>query len=164
VRPVHGEHPLTRQKYLSNVIDETLRLWAPLNTGVPRISTGRTIGGRYFRAGAGISNNSYATARDPDIFPKPLTFNPDRWDKATPEMRIMSRPFSIGPRNCIGRHLALVGIYLTLARAIQLFDITADPSMTDKMMKQRDSGILTPWDEKLLLRIKFAGKTAQQIQ
>jgi cytochrome P450 len=76
----------------------------------------------------------------------------------------MSRPFSIGPRNCIGRHLALVGIYLTLARAIQLFDITADPSMTDKMMKQRDSGILTPWDEKLLLRIKFAGKTAQQIQ
>ncbi|KAK5045999.1 hypothetical protein LTR84_008786 [Exophiala bonariae] len=65
--------------YLSNVIDETLRLWGPLNTGIPRISTGRMIGGEYFPAGVGISNNPYATARDPEVFPDPEAYEPDRF-------------------------------------------------------------------------------------
>lgn len=131
-------------------------MWGPLNTGTPRISTGRTIGGVYFKPGVGISNSSYATARDPQVFPEPFVFDPDRWENATSEMRIMSRPFSIGPRNCIGRQLALIGIYLTVTRMLQLFDIVTDPSMTEERMKQKDEGILTPVDESLLVRITNA--------
>lgn len=114
------------------------------------------IGGEYFKPGVGISSSSYATARDPRVFPEPLVFDPDRWEHATAEMRIMSRPFSIGPRNCIGRQLALIGVYLTVTRMLQLFDIATDPSMTKDRMKQRDEGILTPWDQTLLVRVTNA--------
>lgn len=144
------------QKYLSNVVDETLRLWGPLNTGIPRMSTGRTIAGDYFPAGVGISNNPYATARDPDVFPSPEEYNPDRWNNASAEMRLMSRPFSIGPRNCIGRHLALMGLYVTVSRVFQLFDVTTDPSMTEFRMRQKDQGVFSPWDETLLVWVKRA--------
>ena len=114
------------------------------------------IGGEYFKPGVGISNNSFATARDPTVFPDPYTFDPDRWDNATAEMRLMSRPFSIGPRNCVGRNLALIGIYLSVTRILQLFDIVTDPSMTEPRMKQRDEGILTPWDQTLLIHVTNA--------
>ncbi len=112
------------------------------------------IAGDFFPAGAGISNNPYATARDPEVFPDPLKFDPDRWDNATEAMRLMSRPFSIGPRNCIGRHLALIGLHLTVTRMIQLYDIRTDASMVEARMKQRDQGVLTPWDETLLIWAK----------
>lgn len=137
-------------------MDETLRLWGPLNTGVPRISTGRMIGGEYFKAGVGISNSSYATARDPGVFPEPNAFDPDRWDNASAEMRLMSRPFSTGPRNCVGRHLALIGITLTVTRMLQLFDIVADPSMTEARMVQRDEGVLSAWDQTMLIQVTNA--------
>jgi cytochrome P450 len=114
------------------------------------------IGGQYFPPGVGISNNPYATARDPEIFPSPEQFNPDRWNKPSAEMRLMSRPFSIGPRNCIGRHLALIGLYVTVSRLFQLFDIITDPSMTDFRMRQKDQGVFSPWDERLLVWVKPA--------
>ncbi|KEF53378.1 uncharacterized protein A1O9_10353 [Exophiala aquamarina CBS 119918] len=152
--PTYAE--ASKLKYLSNVVDETLRLWGPLNTGIPRISTGRMIAGEYFPAGVGISNNPYATARDPDAFPNPEEYEPDRWNNASTEMRLMSRPFSIGPRNCIGRHLALIGLYVTVTRIFQLFDVTTDPSMTEEKMRQKDQGVFSPWDETLLVRVKLA--------
>lgn len=67
----------------------------------------------------------------------------------------MSRPFSYGPRNCIGKHLADIGLHLTLARLYQLYDIMIEPSMTDEMMRQKDRGVCAPWDEKLLVRPTF---------
>lgn len=114
------------------------------------------IDGKYFPAGVGISNNPYATARDPEIFPHPNAYEPDRWNGASAEMRLMSRPFSIGPRNCIGRHLALLGLYLTVARVFQLFDIETDPSMTEDRMRLKDRGVFSPWDESLLVWAKPA--------
>ena len=114
------------------------------------------IDGEYFPAGVGISNNPYATARDPAFFVNPGTYDPDRWNEATAEMRLMSRPFSIGPRNCIGRHLALMGLYLTVARVFQLFDVTNDPSMTEHRMRLKDRGVFSPWDESLLVWVKPA--------
>ena len=141
------------QKYLNCVIDETLRLWGPLNVPAPRISPGKVIAGRYVPPGIVISINPYATTRDPQYYPDPEKFNPSRWLEATEEMRSMSRPFSLGPRNCIGKHVAEIGIYLTVARVYQLYDVVAHPSMTPKMMRPRDFGILEPWAQSLLVTV-----------
>ncbi|KAJ9614975.1 hypothetical protein H2200_001049 [Cladophialophora chaetospira] len=153
--PSNGEMPSYREasklEYLNHVIDETLRVHGPLNTGVPRISTGRNIGGHYLPAGAGVSNNPYATARDAAVFPEPELFQPERWENATAEMRLMSRPFSIGPRNCIGRHLAMMGLVLTVTRLFQQFDLHVHPSVTEESMRLRDRGVYTPWGESLLV-------------
>lgn len=68
----------------------------------------------------------------------------------------MSRPFNYGPRNCIGQNLAMINLTLFLARTYQLFDIEVDSSMTDQMMRIKDSGVFEAWDGKLLIRCKRA--------
>lgn len=96
---------------------------------------------------------SFATHRDASVFPNPFEFQPERWLHPTPEMKAMAKPFGTGPRNCIGKHLAEIGMRLTLTRLFQLYDIKTDPSMTPAMMKQRDRGAAGPWDAKFLVSV-----------
>lgn len=142
--------------YLSAVIEETLRLWGPLNTVMPRVSPGRTISGSFIPKGTSVSMNPYAAARDPTVFPDPFRFMPERWLDATDEMKSMSRPFSIGPRNCVGKHLAMVNLVLTLSRVFQLFDVNVDPTTTESMMIQKDRGTLDPAGGKLFVNVARA--------
>lgn len=78
--------------------------------------------------------------------------------KSTAEMRSLSRPFSTGPRNCIGRHLAEVGLTLTLCTVVQSYDLAPCEVMKPESMRVKDRGVLDPWDEKLLITIHKAGK------
>lgn len=136
------------------MIEETLRLHGPLSTSGPRISPGRMISGNFVPHGIVVSTCAYATARDPRVFSEPCRFIPERWLKATPEMKNMSRPFSYGPRNCIGKHVAEIGIVLTLARLCQLADFSVDSSITEEMMRPKDKGSIEPWGGKLCLQVK----------
>jgi cytochrome P450 len=95
---------------------------------------------------------SYATHRDAKIFPDPLEFIPERWLNPNAEMRGMSKPFGHGPRNCIGKHLADIGMHLTLAHLYQQYDLEIDPCMTDEMMRQKDRGAAGPWDAKFVVK------------
>lgn len=138
---------------MNATIEETLRLWAPLNVELPRISPGRVIGNHFIPEGTTISISSYSTARDPHVFPQPEAFIPERWLQATPEMKAMSRPFSTGSRNCVGKHLAQVNLVLTLSRVFQLFNLTVDPITTEEMMKPFDRGALEPRGGKLFVEV-----------
>ncbi|PTD02572.1 Cytochrome P450 monooxygenase vrtK [Fusarium culmorum] len=152
--PDHGHVPTYQETanlpYLNACINETLRLWGPLNTGFPRVSPGKVIGDHYIPAGVVVSTVPYAAHRDPKIFPNPEAYIPERWLNASADMHTMLKPFSLGPRNCIGKHLAEINLHLTVTRLYQLFDIENDPSMTDAMMKQKDRGVAGPWDAKYL--------------
>ncbi|KAK4504596.1 hypothetical protein PRZ48_005512 [Zasmidium cellare] len=143
----------SKLKFLSYVVDETLRLRGPLNGGAPRISPGKTIAGRWVPKGVKVETNIYTTARDPEVFPSPDQFEPSRWETATPEMRQMSRPFSYGPRNCIGRHLAEVIILLTISRLYQLYDVIPDASLTPDKMQQLDLGVLEPGCDEFFVEV-----------
>ena len=136
------------------MIEETLRLWGPLSAGFPRVSPGRTISSHYIPAGVVVSTVPYATGRDPTVFPDPHNFYPDRWLDTTADMKNMSRPFSYGPRNCIGKHLADIGMHCTLTRLYQLYDIEVCNSMTEEAMRPKDRGVTAPWEAKLLVRPK----------
>ncbi|KAL7952216.1 cytochrome P450 [Trichoderma compactum] len=138
--------------YLDAVVHETLRVWGPLSAAFPRVSPGRLICGHFVPKGTIVSVSSHATARDPHVFSEPETYDPDRWLNAGPEMKNMSRPFSYGPRNCIGKPLAEIGLKLTLSRLYQLYDIENDPSMTESSMRLKDRGVAAPWDAKLLIK------------
>lgn len=111
------------------------------------------LGDVFVPQGTVVSTLPYATARDAKVFSDPDRFYPERWLNATTEMKNMSRPFSTGPRNCIGRHLAEVQLMLTLARIYQLYDVATDPSMIPEKMVLRDRGVMEPWDASLLVKV-----------
>ncbi|GME64629.1 putative cytochrome p450 protein [Neofusicoccum parvum] len=150
---------LDRLPYLSMVFDEVLRLRGPLPTNLPRRSPGKLIGGHYVPRGTLVANLGWTTHRDPDVFADPLAFRPERWERPTAEMKAMFRPFSTGPRNCIGMHLAKVQVFLMLGALYQRFDVRMDPSMTEEDMVESDRGVLQPSAEKVFVHVTPRKKT-----
>lgn len=142
------------QPYLNCVLQETLRLRGPIPSAAPRVSPGKTIGGHYVPQGTVVNSHPYTRARDPQVFPKPLEYYPERWESPTPAMKTMNTPFSTGARNCIGMHLARVQVILAICVIYQRFNLKLDPSMTEEMMKMRDVGLMNPIGKKLWMHAK----------
>lgn len=105
------------------------------------------ISGEWVPKGTRVETNAYTTARDPTVFADPLLFNPSRWESPTVAMKKMSRPFSYGPRNCIGQHLAEMGLTLAVCRLYQLYDLVPTADMTPEYMQQEDKGVIEPKNE-----------------
>ena len=64
-----------------------------------------------------------------EYFPGPYKFTPERWfsgkillQEQIDRAREVMKPFSIGPRSCTGRSMALVQIRLVIARVAWLYD------------------------------------------
>lgn len=151
--------------YLRAVIDETLRLAPPVPSSLPRevLKGGLTIGGHCIPSGTIVGVPAYAIHRNPEYFPCPDTFYPERWITASdtdvsplpnvPRTRdsvSLARQafvaFSQGSRGCIGRQLAYYELHTALALLLHRFEIrlARDP-LTQKPMK--DS---TDWREGLV--------------
>lgn len=125
-------------RYLRRVVDETLRLWptAPAFARSPRVDT--VIGGD---GSAGVPGGVRMTRgdsalvlipllhRDPEIWPDPERFDPDRFLPGAVRARpaYAYRPFGTGERACIGRSFALHESVLVLARLLHRFEIAAEP-------------------------------------
>lgn len=60
--------------------------------------------GKIVPAGASIGIWLFSMGYNPEVFPDPLRFNPDRFmiDARTNKNPYEYVPFSAGPRNCIG--------------------------------------------------------------
>lgn len=75
--------------YLNQVIEETLRLYPAVATGLLRVVPpgGATIAGRHIPGGSTVSCQAYSLQRDPQVFARPDEFDPARWASPTDEMR-----------------------------------------------------------------------------
>ena len=95
-----------RLPFLDAVIKETLRLYAPLPASEPRsLPVDTIVDGYIIPAGTVVSISPYTLHRNPNIFPQPLEFRPERWlgelgDVA--EMKKWFWAFSSGGRMCVG--------------------------------------------------------------
>ena len=74
-----------------------------------------------FQTTVGILQNLVLT-RNPDIFPDPDTFNPDRWlregDRSKYSFALL--PFGFGPRSCIGQRFAEMEMHACLAKVCMI--------------------------------------------
>lgn len=118
--------------YLNAVIRETFRL--PLFGTVQRLRVvppgGMPIDGHYLPGGTSVAIAEYAATHHPDNFKDPDVFRPERWldtDPATMDAHTLSRPFSYGPRDCIGKNLAGIEARLAIAHIIWNFDMEIEP-------------------------------------
>ncbi|KAI4086368.1 MAG: hypothetical protein LQ344_007593 [Seirophora lacunosa] len=121
---------------LNAVIEEGLRVCPPVALGMPRVVPrgGSEVAGHWLPEGTFVSASGYTSNRSPSNFPsKPSTFDPTRWlpsssssnNNATATTHPAFNPFSLGPRNCLGRNLAYLEMRLILARLLWTFDVVA---------------------------------------
>jgi cytochrome P450 len=97
---------------LPQVLDEILRLYPAgwIGSRVARRDT--TVCGVDIAAGARVLYSPYLTHRDPDLWPDPTSFRPDRFDAGKPAWAFI--PFSAGRRTCLGVHLARLMLTVAL--------------------------------------------------
>ncbi|KAL8976531.1 MAG: hypothetical protein Q9205_007472 [Flavoplaca limonia] len=104
---------------LDAVLQETLRLWQAVPAPQPRVtpyysSTAASLsidGYDKIPGGVTVSSNAYTLHRNPDVFPNPEAWMPERWLEADKERRQeMKRwlwTFSSGGRMCLGSNFAI---------------------------------------------------------
>ena len=124
VLPTYAQ--IHQMPYVSQILDETLRLWptAPAVTRRPYADT--VIGGKYrLEAGSAAVVLTMMLHRDREIWGEdPEAFDPDHF---SPENRPKIppnayKPFGNGQRACIGRQFALQEAVLVLSMLLQRFE------------------------------------------
>ncbi|CAO1615093.1 unnamed protein product [Sympodiomycopsis kandeliae] len=113
--------------YLNAVINESLRYHSTSAMGLPRLipEGGAHISGRFFPGGTTVSVPSYTIHRDPEVWGQDvLEYKPERWlnENIQEKFDMTLNPFSIGPRSCIGRHVALIELQVLIATMFKNFD------------------------------------------
>uniref|UniRef100_A0A182IWA1 Uncharacterized protein n=1 Tax=Anopheles atroparvus TaxID=41427 RepID=A0A182IWA1_ANOAO len=111
--------------YLDRVVKESLRLYPPV-AFISRATTGQlVIDGTTFPHNTISHIHIYDLHRDPDQFPDPERFDPERFLPEVTEKRnpYAYVPFSAGPRNCIGQKFAMLEIKTVIMCLLQHFRI-----------------------------------------
>ncbi|KAH7912679.1 cytochrome P450 [Hygrophoropsis aurantiaca] len=80
--------------------------------------------------GAIVFGNHWAISRDPDVYPNPDAFDPQRWLNSDGQVRddLKFPSFGFGRRICPGQHIANRSIFINAALLLWSFKITEDPS------------------------------------
>jgi cytochrome P450 len=114
-----------RLEYTVQVLHEALRLCPPA-AGVARLAT-RDIAVDGFRVEAGslVALGLYGLHHDPELWPDPKVFDPDRFSPENVKSRDRWQflPFLGGGRPCIGEHFARLETTLALATIVKSLEI-----------------------------------------
>ncbi|KAM3966424.1 cytochrome P450 9e2-like [Aphomia sociella] len=124
---------IQKMKYMDMVVSEILRLWPPAvafdrlcikdyNLGKPNSKATEDY---IIRKGEGLGIPVYAFHRDPNLFPNPTKFDPERFsDENKHKIQPFSyMPFGLGPRNCIGSRFALCEMKVMLYQMLQHMEV-----------------------------------------
>ncbi|KAI0918273.1 hypothetical protein AcV5_002299 [Taiwanofungus camphoratus] len=123
-----------RLPYLEAVINEGLRLHTTVGANLPRVAPpgGLTVLGHTFKEGTWVSAPLYSIHRMPEVWGEDANeFRPERWiekgDDEKIKMQKAFAPFSVGPRSCIGRNLALMELQILIATVFRRYHIVLEP-------------------------------------
>jgi cytochrome P450 len=128
--------------YVSALVTEVLR-WRSVTTlgGIPHAPVSDDLYNGYFiPEGTAITGNLWAIHRNPNEFPDPDAFRPERFlgglERPYPSKK-GHNSFGWGRRQCSGQPLAEQGLFITIARALWAFHIS--PGLDEQV-----SAILVP--------------------
>jgi len=117
---------LEKLPYLTAFIKESLRFSLGIVHPLPRVvgPTTPEIGGLKLPPGTIVEMSTLFLHMNPEIFPDPYTFNPERWlAEDTSKMTLDLAPFSKGPRICLGLNLAWCELYLIFANIFRRLEL-----------------------------------------
>jgi cytochrome P450 len=102
-------------RLLGSFLDEVLRLYPAGWIGSRVTTRDTTAEGAFLPKRTLVCYSPYLTHRDPDLWPDPLAFRPQRFEQRPAAWTYL--PFGFGARTCLGMHLAR----LMLTTALTVF-------------------------------------------
>ncbi|XP_045497917.1 cytochrome P450 9e2-like isoform X1 [Colias croceus] len=132
---------LTQLDYLEGFLLETLRMYPPASridrvVTKPYVLPGTSI---KLNVGQAVAIPIYGIHMDPNIYPEPHEFRPERFMKDEKKDRPshLFLAFGAGPRNCIGLRFAMISAKLAMVAVLKNFRFktcpkTQDPVQFDK--------------------------------
>jgi len=124
-----GDHPDVENMkgllYLDQVIKEVLRFGTPVALAPTRVATRDIqIGDVLIPKSTKIGFDMYTIHHNPEFWPNPEIFNPDRFSPDAKHHPYAYLPFSHGKRNCIGMNFSLLEQRVLLSMVLQKFVIS----------------------------------------
>jgi cytochrome P450 len=126
------------------VIEEAMRLHAPVGWLARRVVAPDRVAGHELPAGAIVLVSPWIVQRDPRLWPDPERFDPSRFAPGAPRRAPYAYfPFGGGPRACIGRHFAMTEMVVALAALaprVRLHPAAAGPVRPQLLVTLRPAG------------------------
>ncbi|KAG2074091.1 cytochrome P450 [Suillus decipiens] len=122
--------------YVNAVIQETLRWFPVAPLGVPHATVNDDVYEGYFiPKGATVVTNTWSMARNPEKYPNPTRFMPERhMPTVTAEEQSIhhvpdniSFAFGFGRRVCVGRHIADASLFAAVVNILAVFRVERAP-------------------------------------
>ncbi|KAF4338053.1 Isotrichodermin C-15 hydroxylase [Fusarium beomiforme] len=143
-------------KYMLAVFNEGFRMFSsdpPVAIGLSRMvpAGGEFIDGYWIPENAAVSMPHWPAYYSELNFRDPKKFVPERWlddPRYASDNKAILSPFSLGPRDCIGKNLAYTEMRLLLARLLWKFDLQLVPTEQDWFDDQK---VFFLWEKGCLL-------------
>ncbi|OIW22978.1 putative cytochrome P450 monooxygenase [Coniochaeta ligniaria NRRL 30616] len=134
--------------YMFACLNEALRVYPPVAGGMPRSTPNgeATIDGYVVPKDTSIAVWQWATNHRSANFKEPFAFRPERWmhdPRYAGDDLDAVRPFSVGPRDCVGKNLAYAEMRLILAKVVYNFDM----ELADKDVDWLQQKVYTLWSK-----------------
>src|SRR3954451_23189582 len=128
--------------YLTATIYEIMRARPVLPNAAPRlVKQPVTIGDWDYEPGVCLLANSYLVHHDPEIYPDPYTFQPERFLDEGPGTYTWI-PFRGGRRRCLGASFALLEMKTVLREVLRRYDL--EPGVDGAEVSRRRSITISP--------------------
>jgi cytochrome P450 len=132
-------------QYLFACLEEGLRMYPPVASA--------TIDGHVVPPNTTVSAANYPTFRNPKNFKRPNEFIPERWMPGNKEFESDNKssfqPWSMGPRNCLGKNLAYHEMRVILASLLWHFDL--DLCEESKGWPDKQKNYIVLWEKQPLM-------------
>ncbi|KAH8410926.1 hypothetical protein KR222_011719, partial [Zaprionus bogoriensis] len=149
----HGENgelsfeAVQKMKYLDQVISETLRMYPVATEHLRRTNARYEVPGNskyYLPAGAQLVIPVYSIHHDPEYYPEPEKFQPERFTDETIQQRptCAYMPFGQGPRICIGMRFGKIKMAVGLIALLRHFRFGLAPDTPQPMQYKKHSFLL----------------------
>jgi cytochrome P450 len=112
VHPEHLAEVVADPSKVTNLVEQSLRLYAPVTALARTVTRDTEVAGQQLRAGERILLLFGSANRDAAVFDDPDTFHLDRRDGR-------HLAFGIGPHRCIGSHLARLEVRIAVEEFIR---------------------------------------------